>query len=34
MILVENKAVERISEPKRDEVIGAWRKLHNEEIHN
>jgi hypothetical protein len=20
--------------PKRDEVIGGWRKLHNEELHN
>jgi hypothetical protein len=20
--------------PKRDEVIGSWRKLHNEELHN
>jgi hypothetical protein len=20
--------------PKRDEVTGAWRKLHNEELHN
>jgi hypothetical protein len=24
----------RIFGPKRDEVIGAWRKLHNEELHN
>jgi hypothetical protein len=21
-------------EPKRDEVTGGWRKLHNEELHN
>jgi hypothetical protein len=21
-------------QPKRDEVIGGWRKLHNEELHN
>jgi hypothetical protein len=20
--------------PKRDEVMGGWRKLHNEELHN
>jgi hypothetical protein len=20
--------------PKRDELIGGWRKLHNEELHN
>jgi hypothetical protein len=24
----------RISGPKRDEVRGGWRKLHNEELHN
>jgi hypothetical protein len=24
----------RIVGPKRDEIIGGWRKLHNEEIHN
>jgi hypothetical protein len=24
----------RISGPKRDEVTGDWRKLHNEELHN
>jgi hypothetical protein len=25
---------ERIFGPKRDEVTGEWRKLHNEELHN
>jgi hypothetical protein len=24
----------RIFVPKRDEAIGGWRKLHNEELHN
>jgi hypothetical protein len=24
----------KIYGPKRDEVIGGWRKLHNEELHN
>jgi hypothetical protein len=24
----------RIFRPKRDEVLGGWRKLHNEELHN
>jgi hypothetical protein len=24
----------RIFGPKRDEVIGGWRKLHNEELHD
>jgi hypothetical protein len=24
----------RVFEPKRDESIGGWRKLHNEELHN
>jgi hypothetical protein len=30
----ENRALRRIFGPKRDEVIGGWRKLHNEELHN
>jgi hypothetical protein len=30
----ENKVLRRIFEPKRDEVTGGWRKLHNEELHN
>jgi hypothetical protein len=29
----ENRVM-RIFGPKRDEVIGGWRKLHNEELHN
>jgi hypothetical protein len=30
----ENKVLRRIFGPKRDEVTGGWRKLHNEEFHN
>jgi hypothetical protein len=30
----KNKVLRRIFEPKRDEVTGEWRKLHNEELHN
>jgi hypothetical protein len=30
----ENKVLRRIFGPKRDEVMGDWRKLHNEELHN
>jgi hypothetical protein len=30
----ENRVVKRIFGPKRDEVTGGWRKLHNEELHN
>jgi hypothetical protein len=30
----ENRALRRIFGPKRDEVTGGWRKLHNEELHN
>jgi putative SOS response-associated peptidase YedK len=30
----ENRFLRRIFEPKRDEVTGEWRKLHNEELHN
>jgi hypothetical protein len=29
----ENRILRRIFGPKRDEVTGAWRKLHNEELH-
>jgi hypothetical protein len=29
----ENRVLRRIFGPKRDEVTGEWRKLHNEEIH-
>jgi hypothetical protein len=29
----ENRALRRIFGPKRDEVTGEWRKLHNEELH-
>jgi hypothetical protein len=29
----ENRVFRRIFEPKRDEVTGGWRKLHNEELH-
>jgi len=28
----ENKVLRRVFGPKRDEVIGEWRKLHNEEL--
>jgi hypothetical protein len=28
------RVLRRINEPKRDEVTGGWRKLHNEELHN
>jgi hypothetical protein len=30
----ENRVLRRIFGPKRVEVIGGWRKLHNEELHN
>jgi hypothetical protein len=30
----ENRVLRRIFLPKRDEVTGDWRKLHNEELHN
>jgi hypothetical protein len=29
----ENRVPRRIFGPKRDEVTGEWRKLHNEELH-
>jgi hypothetical protein len=30
----ENRVLRRIFGPKRDEVTGEWRKLHNEKLHN
>jgi hypothetical protein len=30
----ENRVLRRILGPKRDEVKGEWRKLHNEELHD
>ena len=30
----EHRAVRRIFGPKRDEVTGEWRKLHNEELND
>jgi len=30
----ENRVLRRIFGPKRDEVTGQWRKLHNEELNN
>jgi hypothetical protein len=30
----ENRVMRRIFGPKRDEVIGGWRKLHNRELRN
>jgi hypothetical protein len=29
----ENRVLRRIFGPKRDEVTGEWRTLHNEELH-
>jgi hypothetical protein len=34
MRVFENKVLRRIFGPKRDEVMGEWRKLHSEELHN
>jgi hypothetical protein len=30
----ENRVLRRIFGPRRDEVTGEWRKLHNEELHD
>jgi hypothetical protein len=32
--LFENRVLRRISGPKRDEITGEWRKLHNEELND
>jgi hypothetical protein len=30
----ENRVLRITLGPKRDELLGGWRKLHNEELHN
>jgi hypothetical protein len=30
----ENRVLRELFGPKRDEVTGGWRKLHNEALHN
>jgi hypothetical protein len=32
MRVFENRALRRILGPKRDEVTGEWKRLHNEEL--
>jgi hypothetical protein len=32
--MFKNRVLRRIFGPKRDEVTGEWRKLHNEELNN
>jgi hypothetical protein len=32
--VVENRVLRGIFGPKKDEVTGEWRKLHNEELHD
>jgi hypothetical protein len=34
LILRKEYTLRRIFGPKRDEVTGGWRTLHNEELHN
>ena len=34
MRVFENRVLRRILGPKKDEVIGEWRKLHNEELND
>jgi hypothetical protein len=33
-MVFENRVLRRIFGPKRDEVMGEWRMLHNKEVHN
>jgi hypothetical protein len=32
--LLGNRVLRRIFGPKRDEVMGEWKKLHNKELHD
>jgi hypothetical protein len=31
--MFENRVIRKIFRPKREEVAGGWRRLHNEELH-
>jgi hypothetical protein len=33
-MVFDNRVLRSIFGPKRDEVAGEWRKLHNEELHD
>jgi hypothetical protein len=30
----EKRVIRRIFGPKREEVVGGWERMHNEELHN
>jgi len=30
----ENRVLRRIFGPKKEEVVGSWRRLHTKELHN
>ena len=32
--VLENRVLRRITGPKRDEVTGKWRKVHNQELND
>jgi hypothetical protein len=32
--MFESRVLRRVFGPKRDEVMGEWRKLHNKELHD
>jgi CelD/BcsL family acetyltransferase involved in cellulose biosynthesis len=34
MKVFENRVLRRIFGPRREEIRGSWRKLHNEDLHN
>jgi hypothetical protein len=34
LIIFENRVLRRIFGPRRDEVTGEWRKLHNGELND
>jgi hypothetical protein len=34
LVVFVNRVLRRIFGPRRDEVTGGWRKLHNDELHS
>jgi hypothetical protein len=33
-LVLENRVLRRIFRPKREKIVGGWRKLHNKVLHN
>jgi hypothetical protein len=34
LLVFENRVLRRVFGPKREEMVGGWRRLHSEDLHN